>query len=44
MHGISMNSLLEVVLLLLRKYMIQGQQGQGQGQMIVMLFMNCQVD
>jgi len=31
MHGISMNSLLDVVLLSLRKYMIQGQ-GQGQGQ------------
>jgi len=31
MHGISMNSLLEVILLSLRKYMIQGQ-GQGQGQ------------
>ena len=30
MHGISMNSLLDVVLLSLRKYMIQGQ-GQGQG-------------
>ena len=30
MHGINMNSLLEVILLLLRKYMIQDQ-GQGQG-------------
>ena len=28
MHGISMNSLLEVILLSLQKYMIQGQ-GQG---------------
>ena len=31
MHGISMNSLLEVILLSLQKYMIQGQ-GHGQGQ------------
>ena len=30
MHGISMNSLLEVALLSLQKYIIQGQ-GQGQG-------------
>ena len=32
MHGISMNSSLEIDLLSLRKYNIQRQQGQGQGQ------------
>ena len=32
MHGISMNSSLEIDLLSLRKYNIRRQQGQGQGQ------------
>ena len=37
MHGISMNSLLEIGLLSLQKYIIQR---QGQGQFIILLIIN----
>ena len=36
MHGISINSSLEIDLLSLRKYNIQRQQGQGQGVIILL--------
>ena len=38
MHGISINSLLGIDLLSLRKYNVWRPQGQGQGQFIIIIF------
>ena len=40
MHGISINSSLEIDLLSLRKYNVRRQQGQGQGQCYLLLFLD----